>query len=220
MSVLCYIVALSRLPIADVIAIMQTAPLVPDLGARFPSPGAGRGGARAPRHTRLRRRRSGRPARSRRNLVRRPACLRLGGADRGARSDRSRRAGAHSGHGRDLRDQRHGDGGCRRDVGRVRELARRRRAGISLFLASPVCSSPWGTSGSCWPIGSAERLLSRPSSTASRFGACSRAFSCSALCQTPSRSPGIALIAGSGVAIVLIDRRRGRHEQIALTEAL
>jgi drug/metabolite transporter (DMT)-like permease len=31
---------------------------------------------------------------------------------------------------------------------------------------------------------------------------------------------GIALIAGSGVAIVLIDRRRGRHEQIALTEAL
>jgi drug/metabolite transporter (DMT)-like permease len=31
---------------------------------------------------------------------------------------------------------------------------------------------------------------------------------------------GIALVAGSGVAIVLIDRRRGRHEQIALTEAL
>jgi drug/metabolite transporter (DMT)-like permease len=31
---------------------------------------------------------------------------------------------------------------------------------------------------------------------------------------------GIALIAGSGVAIVLIDRRRGRHEEIALTEAL
>ena len=31
---------------------------------------------------------------------------------------------------------------------------------------------------------------------------------------------GIALIAGSGVAIVLIDRRRGRNEQIALTEAL
>jgi drug/metabolite transporter (DMT)-like permease len=30
---------------------------------------------------------------------------------------------------------------------------------------------------------------------------------------------GIALIAGSGVAIVLIDRRRGRHEEIALTEA-
>jgi drug/metabolite transporter (DMT)-like permease len=31
---------------------------------------------------------------------------------------------------------------------------------------------------------------------------------------------GIALIAGSGVAIVLIDQRRGRGEQIALTEAL
>jgi drug/metabolite transporter (DMT)-like permease len=31
---------------------------------------------------------------------------------------------------------------------------------------------------------------------------------------------GIALIAGSGVAIVLIDRRRGRHEEIALMEAL
>jgi drug/metabolite transporter (DMT)-like permease len=31
---------------------------------------------------------------------------------------------------------------------------------------------------------------------------------------------GIALVAGSGVAIVLIDRRRGRHEGIALTEAL
>jgi len=31
---------------------------------------------------------------------------------------------------------------------------------------------------------------------------------------------GIALIAGSGVAIVLIDRRRGRHEEIVLTEAL
>jgi drug/metabolite transporter (DMT)-like permease len=31
---------------------------------------------------------------------------------------------------------------------------------------------------------------------------------------------GIALIAGSGVAIVLVDRRRGRHEEIALTEAL
>jgi drug/metabolite transporter (DMT)-like permease len=31
---------------------------------------------------------------------------------------------------------------------------------------------------------------------------------------------GIALIAGSGVAIVLIDRRRRRYEEIALTEAL
>ena len=31
---------------------------------------------------------------------------------------------------------------------------------------------------------------------------------------------GIALIAGSGVAIVLLDRRRGRHEEIVLTEAL
>jgi drug/metabolite transporter (DMT)-like permease len=31
---------------------------------------------------------------------------------------------------------------------------------------------------------------------------------------------GIALIAGSGVAIVLLDHRRGRGEQIALTEAL
>jgi drug/metabolite transporter (DMT)-like permease len=31
---------------------------------------------------------------------------------------------------------------------------------------------------------------------------------------------GIALIAGSGIAIVLLDRRRGRGEEIALTEAL
>jgi drug/metabolite transporter (DMT)-like permease len=31
---------------------------------------------------------------------------------------------------------------------------------------------------------------------------------------------GIALIAGSGVAIVLLDQRRGRSEEIALTEAL
>jgi drug/metabolite transporter (DMT)-like permease len=35
LSVLCYIVALSRMPIADVIAILQTAPLVLILGAAF-----------------------------------------------------------------------------------------------------------------------------------------------------------------------------------------
>jgi drug/metabolite transporter (DMT)-like permease len=35
LSVLCYIVALSRLPIADAIAILQTAPLIVVLGAAF-----------------------------------------------------------------------------------------------------------------------------------------------------------------------------------------
>lgn len=31
---------------------------------------------------------------------------------------------------------------------------------------------------------------------------------------------GIALIAGSGVAIVVLDQRRGRSEEVALTDAL
>ena len=89
LSVLCYIVALARLPIADAIAILQTAPLILILAVAFllrERVGAARVASCAGR---LRRRRPGCAAGIGRDFIGRSVCFRLSRVDRRARSRRA-----------------------------------------------------------------------------------------------------------------------------------
>jgi drug/metabolite transporter (DMT)-like permease len=89
LSVLCYIVALARLPIADAIAILQTAPLILILAVAFllrERVGAARVALAL---VGLRRRLLGCATGTRRGLTGRSACFRVRFVDRGARSGRA-----------------------------------------------------------------------------------------------------------------------------------
>lgn len=126
-----------------------------DPGRRFPHARAGRRGAGRAGAGRLCRRFSGRPAGACRDFAGGPVRLRVRGFDRRARSRRTSGAGAHSGHGHDLRNQRDGDAGVGSHVAGLRELAGAGR------LASRL-SHPCGPVRHFRPCGRPARLSARP----------------------------------------------------------
>jgi drug/metabolite transporter (DMT)-like permease len=182
LSVLCYIVALARMPIADVIAILQTAPLILILAVAF-----------------LLRERVG-PARVALALVGFAGAFLVAQPGPAGISPAALLAFASALFiaARDLVGR---DVPARIPVMVVTfatnvmvmvvaavlslgsKAGKRQGTGTSRFSASLACLSPSDMSGSCSPIGSGGQPRSHPSFTASRFGRCCRGFSSSASCR-------------------------------------